>query len=123
MVLKYNDVQSLIHWMPGGSHQGALLGVLLYIVYVSDIGMDLPLIPPTIPGVIELPSVQFPPPPAVSDQEARLKFVDDLSMCECFRLDTQLISKCDELFLPPNQSQLQKRLVDISTSAESHDMT
>ena len=122
MILRYNNVQSSRHWMPGGSPQGALLGVLLYLVYVSDIGMDLPPIPPTIPGVVELPSTQYPAPPAVSDHEARLKFVDDLSMCECVKLDTQLVQKGDELCLPPSHSQLQKRLDDISTSAEFHDI-
>ena len=122
MIIRHNGVQSSRHWMPGGSPQGALLGVLLYLVYVSDIGMDLPSIPPIVPGIIELPSVPSPPPPAVSEHEARLKFVDDLSMAECVRLDTQLTSNGDKLFLPASQSKLQKRLDEISTSAELHDM-
>ena len=119
--------------MPGGSPQGALLGVLLYLVYVSDIGMDLPHIPPSVPGIVDLPSVPFPPTPAVTDLEARLKFVDDLSVAECVRLDTQLYPKNDQigprayhdrngLFFPPDLSILQKRLDDISTSAKLHDM-
>jgi hypothetical protein len=71
--------------MPGGIPQGALLGVLLYLVYVSDIGMDLPMIPPQTQGTLDLPSVPFPSP-AVTDLEARLKFVDDLSLAECYGL-------------------------------------
>ena len=44
MILRHKGVESVRHHMPGGSPQGALLGVLLYLVYVSDIGMDLPSI-------------------------------------------------------------------------------
>ena len=122
MVLRYKGVQSSRHWMPGGSPQGALLGVLLYLVYVSDVGMDLPPMPPAEHGIIDLPSVPFPPLPAVTADEARLKFVDDLSMAEFIRLDTQLTQQPDsqELTLPPTQ--LQRRLDDISESAISHDM-
>ena len=96
--------------MPGGSPQGAFLGVLLYLVYVSDIGMDLPDIPPADHGTTDLPSVQYPPPAAVSNDEARLKYVDDLSLAECVRLDTNLVSDGDTLVLPPERMHLQKRL-------------
>jgi hypothetical protein len=133
MILRYKGVQSSRHFMPGGSPQGALLGVLLYLVYVSDIGMDLPNIPPTVNGIIDLPSVPFPPPAAVSDLEARLKFVDDLSLAECVRLDTQLCPSNDHagprvyhdrngLLLPPDQSVLQQRLDEMTTSVHLHDM-
>ena len=122
MILRYKGSQSSRHFMPGGSPQGALLGVLLYLVYVSDIGMDLPSILPTNDDVIDIPSVQYPPPPAVSEQEARLKYVDDLSLAECIRLDTALILDGDALLLPPAHTKLQKRLDEISVSAEFHDM-
>ena len=42
MILRYNGAQSSRHLMPGGSPQGALLGILLYLVYVSDVGMEIP---------------------------------------------------------------------------------
>ena len=45
--------------MSGGSPQGALLGVLLYLVYVIDIGMDLPHIPPQIPGTVDFHLFHF----------------------------------------------------------------
>ena len=48
MILRYKGVNSLRHLMPGGSPQGTLLGVLIYLVYVSDIGMDLPEIPAAV---------------------------------------------------------------------------
>ena len=122
MILRYKGVQSSRHWMPGGSPQGTLLGVLLYLVYVSDIGMDLPLVAPVVPGEVDLPSVPFPPQPVVAGNEARLKYVYDLSMAECLRLDTELKlrSNSGEKYLP--HYMLQKRLEEIATSAEYHDM-
>ena len=133
MIIRYKGVQSSRHFMPGGSPQGALLGVLLYLVYVSDIGMDLPIIRQPVPDTIDLPSVTFPPTPAVTEQEARLKYVDDLSLAECVRLDTNLCSLEDQsgprlyhdrngLFLPPDKSVLQTRLEEVSRSAQFHDM-
>ena len=132
MILRYKGVHSARHLMPGGSPQGALLGVLLYLVYVSDIGMDLPMIPPQTQGTLDLPSVPFPSP-AVTDLEARLKFVDDLSLAECLRLDTNLTPGQEligprmyhdrnGLVLPPERSLLQRRLHEVSESAELHDM-
>ena len=38
----------------------------------------------------DLISVSSPPPPAVTESEARLKFIDDLSLAECVTLDSQL---------------------------------
>ena len=122
MILRYKDTQSSRHSMPGGSPQGTLLGVLLYLVYVSDIGMNLPSLPPQISGVTDLPSVSFPPDPAVSEDEARLKFVDDLSLAEKITLDSQLDSFGDSLILDSSKSLLQSRLNELSLSAKYHDM-
>ena len=63
----------------------------------------------------------------------RLKFVDDLSLAECVRLDTQLCAKSDQsgprtyhdrngLFFPVECSALQRRLDDLEKSAHMHDM-
>ena len=122
MILRYKDTQSSRHSMPGGSPQGALLGVLLYLVYVSDIGMNLPSLPPQISGVTDLPSVSFPPDPAVSEDEARLKFVDDLSLAEKITLDSQLETLGDSLILNSSKSLLQSRLNELSLSAKYHSM-
>ena len=86
MILRYKGVDSARHLMPGGRPQGALLGVPLYLVYVSDIGMNLPPNPPQTQDTLDLPSVQSPSP-AITDLEARLKFFDDLSLAECIRID------------------------------------
>ena len=96
--------------------------------------MDIPDSNPPTPGTIDLPSVPFPPDPAVTDLEARLKFVDDLSLAESVRLDTQLVPDTSGLvgprtyhdrfglFLPKEKCLLQRRLDDISESAVEHDM-
>ena len=60
MILRYKGVNSLCHLMPGGSPQGTLLWKLIYLVYVSDIGMDLPEIPAVAPGTIDIPSGSLP---------------------------------------------------------------
>jgi hypothetical protein len=124
MILRYKGAKSKKHRMPGGSPQGTLLGILLYLVYVSDIGMDPSTTSQTDMNVPDLPYIPFPPPPAVSEQQIRLKFVDDLSVAECIRLDKQLKWNSDQTgyFLPPQESLLQKRLDEISIVAKMHDM-
>lgn len=93
--------------MPGKSPQGTLLGVILFLVYVSDIGIDH--------TIIDLPSVPSPPPSAISENEARLKFVGALSLAECISLDKLHHSETKRNSQPPSfQSVLQKRLDDIS---------
>ena len=103
-------------------------------MYVSDVKMGIPDFPPTSLGTVDLPSVPYPPEPAVTDLEARLKFVDDLSLVESVRLDVQLVKDTSGLIgprgyhdrfgliLPPEKSLLQRRLDDLSKSAEMHDM-
>ena len=71
---------------------------------------------------MDLSSVQYPPPPAVSGQEVRLKFVDDLSLADSVRLDTQLHHDHSGYYLPASESLLQRRLAEISNAAKAHDM-
>ena len=122
MILRYKGTESLRHLMPGGSPQGALLGVILYLIYVSDIGMDLPEIPALVPGCVDLPTVPFPPNRAVSEKEARLKYVDDLSLAESMFLGNLTLQDDEGLFLPPADSLLQNRLDDLVTATRLHDM-
>ena len=133
MILRHKGEKSTQHLMPGGSPQGALLGVLLYLVYVSDIGMDLPSSNKTETSRYNLDSVTLPLPPALMESEARLKFIDDLSLAESVDLKTQL-SKEPELIGPrefhdrnglvllPTKSKLQTRLDEITIAANNHEM-
>ena len=72
--------------------------------------MDLPEIPAVAPGTIDIPSVAYPPTTAITETEARLKFVDDLSIAECTSSNVS------------NQETLQKQLESINVSAKLHDM-
>ena len=84
--------------------------------------MDLPSPLPVLHDVVDLSSVPFPPPDAVAENEARLKFVDDLSIAECVYLNSALVGNGTKLSLPPAHSILQTRLDEVSTAAEAHDM-
>ena len=122
MILRYKGAHSTRHLMPGGSPQGTLLGVLLYLVYVSDIGMDPPTPNPEIQGVIDLPSV-ISPSSNCNDNEIRLKYVDDLSLGEAINLNDKLHTNSQsEFFIPPDKSVLQKRLEHVNMAAITHEM-
>ena len=40
MLVKYKDVKSGVKDLPGGGPQGTLLGLLLFIVLINDVGFD-----------------------------------------------------------------------------------
>ena len=97
--------------------------------------MDLPSIsePQASMWTTDLISVPSPTPPAVTESEARLKFIDDLSLAECVTLDCQLcpgpsligprlFHDRNGLILPPHNSLLQKRLEEINIAAKNHEM-
>ena len=133
MILRHGGVSTEPHLLPGGGPQGALLGILCFIVEVNDAGMDPPpvLLPTSHPG--DVGCVPFPPPPSVTETEARLKYIDDLSMAEALRLDTSLCSSNDlhgpknfhdrnGLMLPQENSALQRRLNELVDYVHAHDM-
>lgn len=91
----------------------------------------LPLPLPLHPG--DVPSVPSPPPEAVTDEEIRLKYIDDLSLGESVALDTSLCSRLHRsgslnyhdrngLVLPENNSRLQTRLNDLSDYVKTQGM-
>ena len=108
------------------------LGMLLFLVEVSDMGMHLS---PEVPGpcTIDVTSVAAPPPAAVTTNEIRVKYIDDVSMGEAVRLDTNLCSSRDRsgpreyhdrhgLVLPADNSVLQRQLNDIEVYTRNHEM-
>ena len=88
MVLKYNGAISDPQPLPGGTGQGSLLGMLIFIIELSDAGMP---VPPQITssGTADVIS-RDSPLSAVSDTEIRLKYIDDQTQGEVLRLDTVL---------------------------------
>ena len=122
MILRYKGAHSSRHLMPGGSPQGTLLGVLLYLVYVSDIGMEPPTPKDPIQGVTDLPSVLSPSPNCNGD-EIRLKVVDDLSLAESINLNDKLQTNSHgDYFIPSDKSLLQERLENVHLAANTHEM-
>ena len=72
MVLKYNGAESDPECLPGGSIQGSLIGILLFVIELSDAGMPVP----SQMDESDVVSVSSPLL-AVTDKEIRLKYVDD----------------------------------------------
>ena len=85
MVLKYKGETSSPQLLPGGSVQGSLVGIILFLVELSDAGMP---VPPQI-GDNDLISVPSPLP-AESNTEIRLKYVDDQIQGEVRELNTAI---------------------------------
>ena len=73
-----------------------------------------------------------PPPPAMTDDELRIKYVDDLTMAEVVDLRDLIQSEeligprnlydMNKLLLPPEKSRLQERLSDLEAYVDAHDM-
>ena len=131
MVLKYDGAISDPQPLPGGSGQGTLLGMVFFCVELSDAGMPVPSQPVT-PGIIDVKSVSSPLP-AVTENEIRVKYVDDQTQGEVVRLDRDLELHSDaagpRLYhdrhghkLPPGNSLLQKRLNQIQEYTEVHQL-
>ena len=89
MTVKYKGVLSAPQSLPGGTVQGSELGILLFIVELSDAGMAVPSQPIQIDNVTDINSLPQPSP-AVTSDECRLKYVDDQTHGEVLRLDTDL---------------------------------
>ena len=82
MILRYGNEHSSEQYLPGGGPQGVTLGLLMFLVEVNDAGMDPP---PPLPQPVQqgdVACVPAPPPPAMTDDELRIKYVDDLTMAE-----------------------------------------
>ena len=81
----------------------------------------------------DIPSLPFHPPPAQTDQELRVKFIDDQTQAEVVRLDQCLAKSRDHMgphnfhdrhgfVIPPGNSLLQGRLNDLKVYTEAHEM-
>ena len=129
MVLKYDGEVSEPQDLPGGSVQGSLLGIIFFIVELSDAGMPVPA-QPAPDGTNDVISVESPLP-SISEKEIRVKYVDDQSQGEVVRLDTDLVLNAEEAGprqrrdrhghqLPPERSLLQTRLNQIEEYSQIH---
>ena len=126
MVLKYNGEISSPQSLPGGSVQGSLIGIILFIVELSDAGMPVP----AQMGDNDLISVPSPLP-TETENEIRLKYVDDQTQGEVIQLNSALNLNGDKSgpqpyhnrhghVLPTENSRIQTRLNQIEEYANIH---
>ena len=126
MVVKYQGAVSSPQPLFGGTVQGSLIGIILFIVELSDAGMPVPQQTSTN-DVISLP---FPTPTA-TENEIRLKYIDDQSQGEVVNLETALDLHSKQNgprvyhdrhghILPQQHSLLQRRLNDINEYTKIH---
>ena len=131
MVLKYKGAVSDSQDLPGGSCQGSLLGCIIFLVELSDAGMPVPP-QPSLTGVKDVVSLDSPLQFSTED-EIRLKYIDDQTQGEVVRLDTNLEMNIEtagpRLYhdrhghrLPSNKSILQTRLNQIQEYADVHQL-
>ena len=129
MTVRHKGEQSDEYPLPGGSPQGCLLGILSFIVEISDCGMDLPPQPDSKEDVFSLPY----PQPAVTELEVRQKYIDDQVQGELLQLDSALTPTSEVLIGPRTfhdrnglknreDTILQNRLNDIQKYTEIHEM-
>ena len=82
MVVRYKGEVSSIKELPGGGPQGALLGLLLFLVLVNDIGFR--------DQSNENGEIITSKKRIKDCNELHLKYVDDLALLEAINLNTQL---------------------------------
>ena len=128
MILKYRKEWSEPQSLPGGTVQGSLLGMILFVIELSDAGMP---VPPQA-GSQDVISVQDPLP-SVTENEVRLKYIDDHTQGEVIKLKSALKLNADMNgprdyldrhghVLPLENSLVQTRLNDIQEYARIHQL-
>ena len=83
MSVKYNGCMSSVKSLPGGSPQGTLLALLLFIVFINDIGFDR--------QTNNVGEVLTSRKHIKAANEIHLKFVDDLTLAETVNLQHDLV--------------------------------
>ena len=83
MVVRYKGVTTEEQDMPGGSPQGTLLGMFLFIVQINDAGKSSD-------------EIRIPKNLDENKDEERMKFVNDLTLLETINLKTKLCSNIDK---------------------------
>ena len=134
MIVRYKGGESPPYPLKARGPMGDVLGMIIFLVEVSDCLMDPP--PPLPPGssAVDVSCVPAPPPPLQTDKELRLKYLDDALAGECINLKTQVRASQpiigprtfhdrNGLELIPGASLLQGRLNDLKDYTMHHDMS
>jgi hypothetical protein len=94
MTVRYKGKQSSIKSLPGGGPQGTLLGLLLFIVMINDVGFD-----GQTNNTGELVTSKRNMKTA---NLIHLKYVDDLTLAEAINLPKKLVSVPDSVRPQPD---------------------
>ena len=127
LLVRFLGENSSIKPLPGGGPQGTLLGLLLFLVLINDIGFDGQN---NNTGELLVSRNKFE-----ELNRIHLKYVDDLTVAEAIKLEEKLVQKsADEIIqplnyhertgqhLPPESSEVQKELLEIEQYAEANEM-
>ena len=130
MILRFRGCSSAPKDMPGGTPQGTLLGVILYILYINPVGFPaevtnqvsdvvhrywdiLDNIPSTVQHDEKLP-----------DSLQSIKFMDDATIQESIDLVTNLVKDSnDDLILTKDHTDIQKQIEIIKKLSDEREMS
>ena len=87
MVVKYKVKVSKMKYLPGGGPQGTLLGLLLFIILINDVGFN--------DQSNNIGDILTSKRNMRKANEIHLKYVDDLTLAEAVNLPTQLVPAPD----------------------------
>ena len=89
MYVRYKGKHSSIKSLPGGGPQGTLLGLLLFIILINDVGFT---------GQVNNAGELITSKRNMKNiNEIHLKYVDDLTLAEAINLPTKLVSVPEEV--------------------------
>ena len=89
MYVRYKGKHSGIKSLPGGGPQGTLLGLLLFIILINDVGFT---------GQVNNAGELITSKRNMKNiNEIHLKYVDDLTLAEAINLPTKLVSVPEEV--------------------------
>ena len=133
MTVRYRGASSSVHSLPSGCAQGDVVGMILFLVQMSDLAMDPVHFASSQTG--DTLAVPAPPPPAETPTEIRAKWIDDTSLAESVILDKMLTKEKDDFIglrnyhdrhgwsLQTDRLALQERLTQIRQYVKTHDMS
>ena len=125
MVVRYKGELSETKYLPGGGPQGTLLGLLLFIVLINDVGFE--------GQSNNLGDILSSKRNMKQANLIHLKYVDDLTLAEAINLPSQLVSDPDRMrpdcfhartghILPESKSLVSKQLSETALFAQTNEM-
>ena len=90
MAVRHKGSMSEHFEMPGGGPQGTNLGILAYLVNINSCGVSLESLTDYLQETFNEAEIYHPilplPPPHLTEDNARFKYIDDVSLCHAIDL-------------------------------------